>query len=145
MLGGYFIWMQLSGLQAQLLQRGHMIAEQLAPLAAPALLHGDQALLQRIATEALEQPDVRAVTFLATQSERLAHAGPSMLNERPMIDSSTVGIAEHSSQDATRFLLPVLAQHLTLSGEESSDAEAGPIGWVELEPVSYTHLRAHET
>ncbi|MER0040779.1 MULTISPECIES: ATP-binding protein [unclassified Pseudomonas] len=132
-LGGYFIWMQLSGLQAQLLQRGHMIAEQLAPLAAPALLHGDPTLLQRIATEALEQPDVRAVTFLTTQSERLAHAGPSMLNQRPLIDSSTVGIAEQSSQDATRFLLPVLAQHLTLSGEESSDAEAGPIGWVELE------------
>jgi len=132
-LGGYFIWMQLSGLQAQLLQRGHMIAGQLAPLAAPALLHGDQALLQRIATEALEQPDVRAVTFLDTQSERLAHAGPSMLNQRPLIDSNTVDIAEHSSQDATRFLLPVLAQHLTLSGDERSDGEAGAIGWVELE------------
>lgn len=132
-LGGYFIWMQLSGLQAQLLQRGHMIAEQLAPLAAPALLHSDRALLQRIATEALEQPDVRAVTFLSTQSDRLAHAGPSMLNERPVIDSNTVDIAEHSSQDATRFLLPVMAQHLTLSGQERSASESESIGWVELE------------
>ncbi len=132
-LGGYFIWMQLSGLQAQLLQRGHMIAEQLAPLAAPALLHGDQALLQRIANQALEQQDVRAVTFLTTQSERLAHAGPSMVNARPVIDSDTVDIAEHSSQDATRFLMPVMAQHLTLSSEERSQAEAEPIGWVELE------------
>ena len=35
-LGGYFTWVQLSGLQGQLLQRGHMISEQLAPLAAPA-------------------------------------------------------------------------------------------------------------
>ncbi len=122
-LGGYFIWMQLSGLQAQLLQRGHMIAEQLAPLAAPALLHGDQTLLQRIANQALEQQDVRAVTFLTTQSERLAHAGPSMVNARPVIDSDTVDIAEHSSQDATRFLMPVMAQHLTFSGEESSNAE----------------------
>ncbi|GLX13871.1 histidine kinase [Pseudomonas straminea] len=132
-LGGYFIWMQLSGLQAQLLQRGHMIAEQLAPLAAPALLHGDQALLQRIANQALEQQDVRAVTFLTTQSERLAHAGPSMVNARPVIDSDTVDIAEHSSQDATRFLMPVMAQHLTLSSEERSQTEAEPIGWVELE------------
>jgi two-component system sensor histidine kinase BarA len=36
-LGGYFTWVQLSDLQAQLLQRGEMIVEQLAPLAAPAL------------------------------------------------------------------------------------------------------------
>ena len=36
-LGGYFTWVQLSGLQGQLLQRGQMISEQLAPLAAPAL------------------------------------------------------------------------------------------------------------
>ncbi|TBU76543.1 hybrid sensor histidine kinase/response regulator [Pseudomonas daroniae] len=132
-LGGYFIWMQLSGLQAQLLQRGHMIAEQLAPLAAPALLHGNKSLLQRIATEALEQPDVRAVSFLAMQNDRLAHAGPSMLNERPTVDSDTVDVAQHSSQDATRFLLPVMAQHLTLSEEEQFSSGTGPIGWVELE------------
>lgn len=30
-LGGYFTWMQQSDLQTQLLQRGEMIAEQLAP------------------------------------------------------------------------------------------------------------------
>jgi hypothetical protein len=36
-LGGYFTWMQQSELQTQLLQRGEMIAEQLAPLVAPAL------------------------------------------------------------------------------------------------------------
>ena len=36
-LGGYFTWVQLSGLQTQLLQRGEMLVEHLAPLAAPAL------------------------------------------------------------------------------------------------------------
>ena len=35
-LGGYFTWLQQSELQSQLLQRGEMIAEQLAPLVAPA-------------------------------------------------------------------------------------------------------------
>ncbi|TBU90020.1 ATP-binding protein [Phytopseudomonas dryadis] len=132
-LGGYFIWMQLSGLQAQLLQRGHMIAEQLAPLAAPALLHSDAALLQRIATQALEQPDVRAVSFLAVESSRLAHAGPSMLNDKPRIDGDTLGVALRSSQDATRFLLPVMEQHLSLSGEELAAPSGRLIGWVELE------------
>ena len=35
LLGGYFTWMQQTDLQTQLLTRGEMIAEQLAPLVAP--------------------------------------------------------------------------------------------------------------
>ena len=31
-LGGYFTWVQLSGLQTQLLQRGEMLVEHLAPV-----------------------------------------------------------------------------------------------------------------
>ena len=48
LLGGYFTWMQLSELQTQLLQRGEMIAEQLAPLVAPALSNKNTDLLERI-------------------------------------------------------------------------------------------------
>ncbi|MCP1441051.1 hypothetical protein J3D54_000183 [Pseudomonas sp. GGS8] len=69
-LGGYFTWMQQSDLQAQLMQRGEMIAEQLAPLVAPAMGHKDNELLERIATQSLEQADVRAVTFLAPTARR---------------------------------------------------------------------------
>jgi two-component system sensor histidine kinase BarA len=69
-LGGYFTWMQQSDLQTQLMQRGEMIAEQLAPLVAPAMGHGNTDLLERIATQSLEQPDVRAVTFLAPDRTR---------------------------------------------------------------------------
>lgn len=36
-LGSYFTWLQQNDLRTQLLQRGKMIAEQLAPLAAPAM------------------------------------------------------------------------------------------------------------
>lgn len=64
MLGGYFTWMQLSELQSQLLLRGEMIAQDLAPLSASALGRKDKVLLSRIATQTLEQPDVRAVSFL---------------------------------------------------------------------------------
>lgn len=53
-LGGYFTWLQQSELQSQLLQRGEMIAEQLAPLVAPAMGRHDTALLARIATESLD-------------------------------------------------------------------------------------------
>jgi len=139
-LGGYFTWVQLSDLQAQLLQRGQMITEQLAPLAAPALQRGDGILLQRIATQALEQPDVRAVSFLAAEHRALAHAGPRMLNAAPNV--GRLQAARHSSnQDATRFLLPVFAQHLNLTGETLGAASDNPLlGWVELELSHHSTL-----
>ncbi len=94
-LGGYFTWMQQSDLQTQLLQRGEMIAEQLAPLVAPALAHQNTALLERIATQSLEQQDVRAVTFLAPDRTPLAHAGPSMLNQAPTGNGRQPDVATH--------------------------------------------------
>lgn len=92
-LGGYFTWMQQSDLQAQLMQRGEMIAEQLAPLVAPAMGHQNNELLERIATQSLEQPDVRAVTFLAPDRTLLAHAGPIMLNPAPWATARSCCVA----------------------------------------------------
>ncbi|GGJ90833.1 response regulator [Pseudomonas matsuisoli] len=130
-LGGYFIWMQLSDMQRQLLQRGQMIAEQLAPLAAPALQKGDAALLQRIASTALEQPDVRAVSFLQPERKRLAHAGPSMMTEAPASDGLHLSLL--SGSDASRFLLPVLQSHRMLADDAAPADSDELIGWVELE------------
>ncbi|MGA6105311.1 ATP-binding protein [Pseudomonas solani] len=130
-LGGYFIWAQLSDMQAQLLQRGQMIAEQLAPLAAPALVRGDAVLLERIADHALDQPDVRAVSFLSLERARLAHAGPSMLNSSPDNDGSHLSLT--SNTDATRFMQPVFERHRVLSGDTAKLGNDQLLGWVELE------------
>ena len=103
-LGGYFTWMQQSDLQTQLLQRGEMIAEQLAPLVAPAMGHNNNELLERIATQSLEQPDVRAVTFLAPDRTPLAHAGPIMLTQAPMGEGSQM--LRRSGSEATAACSP---------------------------------------
>ena len=137
-LGGYFTWAQLSGMQAQLMQRGEMIAEQLAPLAAPALQHNDAQLLQRIATQALEQPDVRAISFLSAERGRLAHAGPSMLNPAPR--GNVLQGERLTNQDATRFLLPVREQHLSLTGQALPVPGSELLGWVELELSHHSTL-----
>ncbi len=129
-LGGYFTWVQLSGLQTQLLQRGEMLVEHLAPLAAPALEQNDVKKLERIARQALEHPDVRAVGFLAPERALLAHAGPSMLNPSP---TGQPGVSLLSGQDATRFLLPVYDQHLVLSDSLDDERTLELLGWVELE------------
>lgn len=114
-LGGYFTWMQQTDLQTQLLTRGEMIAEQLAPLVAPPMAHRNAEQLERIATQSLEQPDVRAVSFLAPDRSLLAHAGPLMLNQAPTGDSSH--LLRRSGNDATRYLLPVFGKHRNLAGE----------------------------
>ncbi|MEZ1842309.1 hybrid sensor histidine kinase/response regulator, partial [Pseudomonas putida] len=111
-------------------ERGQLIAEQLAPLAATALARKDTAVLNRIANEALDQPDVRAVTFLDARQERLAHAGPSMLTVAPAGDASHLSMS--TELDTTHFLLPVLGRHHSLSGATEPDDER-VLGWVELE------------
>jgi two-component system sensor histidine kinase BarA len=134
-LGGYFTWMQLSDLQAQLLQRGEMIADQLAPLAAPALGLKDRELLERIAGQALEQADVRAVSFLDADSNVLAHAGPSMINPAPVGNSNH--LLQRTGNDATRFLLPVFGRQRHLTGDMIPEEADRLLGWVELE-LSHT-------
>ncbi|BAU76111.1 ATP-binding protein [Metapseudomonas furukawaii] len=130
-LGGYFTWVQQADMQAQLLQRGQMIAEHLAPLAAPALTRGDAVLLERIADHALDQADVRAVSFIGADHRRLAHAGPRMLNESPAGEAGSLTLT--SSTEATRFLQPVFERHRNLSAASTSLAEDHLLGWVELE------------
>nr|WP_186355217.1 response regulator [Pseudomonas protegens] len=130
-LGGYFTWMQLSDLQTQLLQRGEMIAEQLASLVAPAMGNHNNQMLERIATQALEQQDVRAVSLLAPDRSLLAHAGPSMLNPPPAGNSSHM--MQRSGSDATRYQLPVFGRHRNLAGDLIPDESDRLLGWVELE------------
>jgi len=130
-LGGYFTWMQQSDLQTQLLQRGEMIAEQLAPLVAPAMGHNNNEMLERIATQSLEQPDVRAVTFLAPDRTPRAHAGPIMLTQAPMGEGSQM--QRRSGSEATRYLLPVFGKHRNLAGDVIPDEADRLLGWVELE------------
>ena len=130
-LGGYFTGMQLVDMQAQLLQRGQLVVEQMAPLSAPALARNDEARLLRIASDALDQPDVRTVSFLSSDRQRLAHAGPRMLNPEPIGDTSLPTM--HSGNDATRFLLPVYGRHLALSGDADSVEPQRLLGWIELE------------
>lgn len=142
-LGSYFTWLQQSDLRTQLLQRGKMIAEQLAPLAAPALARQSPAQLERIAAQALEQVDVRAVAFLAADRTRLAHAGPSMLNQPPSGGTGTQ-LLQRTGNDATRYLMPVFGHHRDLATDAVPAEAERLLGWVEIElPHDGTLLRGY--
>ena len=132
-LGSYFTWLQQNELRTQLLQRGQMLVEHLAPLAAPALAQGATAQLERIAAESLEQEDVRAVTFLDADRKRLAHAGPSMLNPSPSDSGTGRRLLQRTGNDATRYLLPVLGHHRDLATHAVPAESERLLGWVEIE------------
>ena len=131
-LGSYFTWLQQNDLRTQLLQRGKMIAEQLAPLAAPAMARLAPAQLERIAAQTLEQADVRAVAFLAPDRTRLAHAGPSMLNQPPSGGTGTQ-LLQRTGNDATRYLMPVFGHHRDLATDAVPAEAERLLGWVEIE------------
>ena len=129
-LGIYFTWMQLSEMRHQLDARGQLIAQQLAPLAAPAMAQGYGKRLQRILNQVLDQPDVRAVSILDAERNLQAHAGPNMITPSPPTDPEA--LTQVSSVDTTRILLPVLGKHLNLA-EDNPDNDLRLIGWLELE------------
>lgn len=136
LLGGYFTWVQQAELQGQLLARGEMLAGQLAPLVAPALAARDTDQLERVAAQALEQTDVRSVTFLDAERGLLAHAGPSMLN--PIPGGTGTKLAQRSGSDATRYLQPVFGRDRDLAGAQVPGEADRLLGWVEIE-LSHTN------
>ncbi|WP_454255843.1 response regulator [Pseudomonas sp. Marseille-Q8238] len=130
-LGGYFTWMQQAELKDQLQQRGELVVQQLAPLAASALANNDRESLKRLAEETLNQDDVRSVGFLSSERNLLAQAGPKMLNQAPLSDGSP--LVQSTGQDATRFLLPVYGRHRSMAVDQSNEEANRLIGWAELE------------
>lgn len=144
LLGSYFAWQQQTQLQNNLLRRGALVTEQLAPLVAPALIKRDAPWLERIAAQALEQADVRSVSFLDPGKRPLAHAGPSMINPEP--EGSGQRQLQITGQDATRYLQPVYGHHRDLAGDAVAGEEALLLGWVEVEiSHSNTLLRGYRS
>lgn len=129
-LGVYFTSMQLSEMRLQLQERGHLIAEQLAPLAAPAMAQGYSKRLQRILNQILDQPDVRSVAALDIGRNLLAHAGPNMITPSPPADPEA--LTQVSSLETTRILMPVQGRHLNFATEAPGNLDR-QVGWLELE------------
>jgi two-component system sensor histidine kinase BarA len=129
-LGFYFTATQLQEMRYQLDERGQLIAEQLAPLAGPAMAQGHGQRLQRILNQVLDLPDVRAVAVLDVERNLHGYAGPKMLTPSPPADPEA--LTRVAGIDATRILMPILGRHLNLAEVVPGD-DSRQIGWLELE------------
>lgn len=129
-LGIHYTRLQFVDMQQQLEERGQLLAEQLAVLAAPLLSQGQEQSLQRVLNQALNQADVRTLTALSPDRSLRAHAGPSMLTSSPPSDPLSITYVQ--GQTTTRLLMPVLSRHL-YSLEQRLGDETRLLGWLELE------------
>lgn len=126
-LGSYFTWQQLAEMHGNLVGRGQLIVQQLAPLAAPALAQNYHNRLQRIANRVLDQTDIRAVSFLDSELGTIVHAGPSLNGPLPPQDPTPLTMVRDNQ--ATHLLKPVLRYHQNLASG-SNDRDDHLLRWI---------------
>lgn len=121
-----FSWVQVQTSQEQLIQRGQLIAQQIARLSTHALLQQNIASLKSIAQETIEMDDVRSVRFRGANGKTIASAGPTLRHAIPLPDVQPV--IEHKDLSSI-LLIPIF----NLAHEYTATATPQPIGWLEIE------------
>lgn len=129
LFASYFSWARHEQGQQLLHERGRLLGEQLAILAAPALGSGDGQYLKRLANETLEHPGLRAITLLDSRQQSLAHAGPRLQGVQPAPDPHNMTLHEYDEQ--ARFLIPVLGRYQL--GQEGEQNASRLLGWIDME------------
>ncbi len=103
----YFINTRVNDLENGLIERGHAIANQLAPAAEYGVFSGNQDILNRLAKAALIEADVSSVTIYDATGKVLAHAERQAARQRASQASST---AEDQQNDASLQFSAVVRQ-----------------------------------
>ncbi|WP_221799069.1 response regulator [Oceanobacter mangrovi] len=139
-LGVYFISQRFHDLNDLLDQRALAMAKQLAPVCEYGVTIGNSAILQNIANNMLEEPDVRSVSIYNQDMQLLAHSGPRMLTDQQSSAQMQRGQMHLiRTSGSVRIRAPILAQNLLISDQVSNQffAEQSPaprlLGWAELE------------
>ncbi|MDY0249502.1 MAG: ATP-binding protein [Pseudomonas sp.] len=137
-LGTWFSYAQLNDLQQQLLQRGELVLNQLSLVSKQPLQTGNIEQLTRIAQDALELRDVRAIRFIAAPNHVLVHSGPTM---RQQVYSDIQQLSIHSDGASSQLTLPLYSLSLpALDGKKQPVPASSPTGWISLELSHHASL-----
>jgi two-component system sensor histidine kinase BarA len=144
---GFSIWFsyeQYQSLNQQLEQRGLASATRLADAFEYGLLERNSELLQKLAREALNEPDARSVLVLDHDLKILAQAGPNMLlsssssrydNDVRILDTPT----------SLRFRVPIDNERTSLYRAANPDMPS-IVGWAELEfTTAHTRIKQYQS
>lgn len=151
-LGGYFSVQRFRDLNDLLDQRALAMAKQLAPVCEYGVMTGNVGILQNIATNMLEERDVRAVRIYNQEMEKLAHAGPKMMTD--IIMGSNLHhdkLHMKHTNGSVRVRTPIYEQNLIIADQLSeqffaeADTTGRLLGFAELElSTSNTRLERYQ-
>jgi diguanylate cyclase (GGDEF)-like protein/PAS domain S-box-containing protein len=100
----YFLHDRASELDHELMERGELIARQLASSSEYGVFSNNQLFLQNIANGVLQQPDVRGVIIMNAASESLIETGEMSYPAKNAADDASPAMSGRSSQiGQTRF------------------------------------------
>ena len=139
-LGGYFGLQRFHDLNDLLDQRALAMAKQLAPVCEYGVTIGNIGILQNIATDMLEERDVRSVTIYNQDMDKLAHAGPKMMEDYlsgTEFNHNKLHLMHTSG--SVRVKTPIYQQNIVIEDELSDqffaevDTTGRLLGFAELE------------
>lgn len=142
-LGGYFGIQRFNDLNDLLDQRALAMTKQLASISEWGVATGNGGFLQNIATNMLEERDVRAVTLYDRDRKEMTHAGPKMMEDFiPGTGLSLGKLHIRHTSTTVRVKTPIYDQKI-LTAEELveqfyAEADTSPdepelVGFAELE------------
>jgi len=165
-LEAYFLHDRFVAMDENLLERGKLISRQLASSAEYGVFSNNRAFLQNLATDTLQQPDVRGVIILNGSIGMLIEAGefsgvpqqvpPDTASEVNMAKSSRLGQFKRMLEtvnlhqptnldvDNLRIFHPIVAAQVALDDDLDVEEKAEQIGSVivEMSLVNTNHLKA---
>lgn len=152
-LESFFLLNRYSDLDEGLLERGKLIARQLAASSEYGVFSNNQVFLQDIAQGVLHQPDVRSVAILNSASEILIHADESANKDLAILGQYGQASMEHaairavdllnpvrSNEQSVWIYQPIIPVQITLDASGSKSFNAPQVGAVILE-MSRTRIQ----
>lgn len=142
LLSAYFTSTRLQDLEKALRNRGYAISLQLAPASEYGVFSGNSHTLQRIANDALSEPEVRSVSIFNKDGRLLAHAGHEQ--ETPMniisVTDLSHGITMADTGHSLLFTIPVTIRDVIVEDFAYADSayiqaenHDNVLGWISLE------------
>lgn len=142
LLGAYFTSTRIQDLERALKDRGYAIALQLAPASEYGVFSGNSHTLQRIANDALSEPEVRSVSIFNKDGRLLSHAGHEQQTPTTILSISdqTHGITMADTGHSLLFTVPVTIRDVILEDYAFADStydftenHENILGWISIE------------
>ncbi|OGT00342.1 MAG: hypothetical protein A3F73_12300 [Gallionellales bacterium RIFCSPLOWO2_12_FULL_59_22] len=131
-LEAFFLYSRSSDLDQGLLERGKLIAHQLASSSEYGVFSNNQAFLQNIANGVLHQPDVRGLVILDSASETLISAGKFSGSLNNMNEAVNLPAPLRSSAESLWIYQPIISAQVALD-ESDNKPDIQQIGAVIVE------------